>query len=582
MNTEWNLDILYKGLDDPGYEEDIKKYQQVSTEMVELVKSAGEIPMKERAEKILYKMEEVERYIVKLINYLSLSSSVDTENGNFSAQQNRVMKIYSDMADSLFAAERMLSEIPDVDELAKESDIVKEYTFYIKELKKEMSHRLSDEVEAMITAMDITGGSAWENLQNYLTSTVKVDYDCGEVTLSEIRNLAYSDDAAVRKAAYEAEIKCYEKIQDSVAFSLNNIKNQVTMLCEKKGYESPLAMTLEGAKMSRATLDAMMEAIEEYLPVFRKYMRHKAKKLGYENGLPWYELFAPLGESKMKFSIDDAKEYLTTCFESFTPEMSDMMREAFENEWIDFYPKKGKSGGAFCAGLLDYKQSRILTNFDGTFGAVDTLAHELGHAFHNKQIENERPLNQDYPMPVAETASTFNEVFLGNYAIRNALAEEKLALLENNIRESNQCIVDIYSRYLFETAVFEQCQQKFLMADDLKAIMLDAQKKAYGDGLDPEYMHPYMWVCKTHYYSSGISFYNFPYSFGNLFAEGLYAIYLKEGDSFVDKYKNMLKATPTASIEDIGKQMGIDLTDKKFWQDSLALMAEQIDEFCSL
>lgn len=240
MNTEWNLDILYKGLDDPAYEEDIKKYQQVSTEMVELVKSAGEIPMKERAEKILYKMEEVERYIVKLINYLSLSSSVDTENGNFSAQQNRVMKIYSDMADSLFAAERMLSEIPDVDELAKESDIVKEYTFYIKELKKEMSHRLSDEVEAMITAMDITGGSAWENLQNYLTSTVKVDYDCGEVTLSEIRNLAYSDDAAVRKAAYEAEIKCYEKIQDSVAFSLNNIKNQVTMLCEKKGYESPL------------------------------------------------------------------------------------------------------------------------------------------------------------------------------------------------------------------------------------------------------------------------------------------------------------------------------------------------------
>ena len=207
MNTEWNLDILYKGLDDPAYEEDINKFQQVSTEMVELVKSAGELPMKERAEKILYKMEEVERYIVKLINYLSLSSSVDTENGNFSAQQNRVMKIYSDMADSLFAAERMLSEIPDVDELAKESDIVKEYTFYIKELKKEMSHRLSDEVEAMITAMDITGGSAWENLQNYLTSTVKVDYDGGEVTLSEIRNLAYSDDAAVRKAAYEAEIK---------------------------------------------------------------------------------------------------------------------------------------------------------------------------------------------------------------------------------------------------------------------------------------------------------------------------------------------------------------------------------------
>ena len=269
------------------------------------------------------------------------------------------------------------------------------------------------------------------------------------------------------------------------------------------------------------------------------------------------------------------------------------MRNSYGIATMDFVAQiiQNHFGGrlklARCAPNDDHYGSGIValsseTMSSNSLASLATVAHELGHAFHNKQIENERPLNQDYPMPVAETASTFNEVFLGNYAIRNASAEEKLALLENNIRESNQCIVDIYSRYLFETAVFEQCQQKFLMADDLKAIMLDAQKKAYGDGLDPEYMHPYMWVCKTHYYSSGISFYNFPYSFGNLFAEGLYAIYLKEGDSFVDKYKNMLKATPTASIEDIGKQMGIDLTDKKFWQDSLALMAEQIDEFCSL
>ena len=583
MNTEWNLDILYKGLDDPAYEEDINKFQQVSTEMVELVKSAGELPMKERAEKILYKMEEVEKYIVKLINYLSLSSSVDTENGNFSAQQNRVMKIYSDMADSLFAAERMLSEIPDIDELAKESDIVKEYTFYIKELKKEMSHRLSDEVEAMITAMDITGGSAWENLQNYLTSTVKVDYDGGEVTLSEIRNLAYSDDAAVRKAAYEAERKCYEKIQDSVAFSLNNIKNQVTMICEKKGYESPLAMTLENSRMSRQTLDSMMEAVEEYLPVFRKYLRKKGELLGCKNGLPWYELFAPLGTSDKKYSLEEAKDYLTTCFNEFTPDMADMMKEAFDNEWIDFYPRNGKQGGAFCASLTGYKQSRILTNYDGSFGAIDTLAHELGHAFHNRTMEGQRILNSDYPMPVAETASTFNEVHLGHYALSKASNdEEKLALLENDLKEKAQCVVDIYSRYLFETAVFEQSQEKFLMTPDLNEIMLDCQKKAYGDGLDPEYMHPYMWVCKSHYYSSGISFYNFPYTFGNLFAQGLYNLYCEQGDAFVARYKEMLRLTPVHTIEEDGAMLGIDLTKKDFWEASLKSIAEEIEEFCRL
>lgn len=435
----------------------------------------------------------------------------------------------------------------------------------------------------MISAMNMTGGGAWGDLQSYLTSTVKVDYDGRQVTLSEIRNLAYSSDSKVRRAAYDAELKCYEKIADSVAFSLNNIKNQVTMLSAKKGYESPLAMTLENSRMSRQTLDSMMEAVEEYLPVFRKYLRKKGELLGCKNGLPWYELFAPLGKSDKKYSLEEAKDYLTTCFNEFTPDMADMMKEAFDNEWIDFYPRNGKQGGAFCASLTGYKQSRILTNYDGSFGAIDTLAHELGHAFHNRTMEGQRILNSDYPMPVAETASTFNEVHLGHYALSKASNdEEKLALLENDLKEKAQCVVDIYSRYLFETAVFEQSQEKFLMTPDLNEIMLDCQKKAYGDGLDPEYMHPYMWVCKSHYYSSGISFYNFPYTFGNLFAQGLYNLYCEQGDAFVARYKEMLRLTPVHTIEEDGAMLGIDLTKKDFWEASLKSIAEEIEEFCRL
>ena len=583
MNTEWNLSIMYSGLDDPALQEDMNKLVEANQAFKAAVEKASTLEDKEKAELILSEMEKYNKILFKIFDFLQLRQACNTEDGQNMALINKVMNIYNEGAEYTVAADRILASIEDVDALAKESELIKEYTFLIKETKKRCSHLLSNEVEAMISAMDMTGGGAWGDLQSYLTSTVKVDYDGKQITLSEVRNLAYSSDAKVRKDAYDAELKCYEKIADSVAFSLNNIKNQVTMLSGKKGYESPLAMTLENSRMSRQTLDAMMEAVEEYLPVFRKYLRKKGELLGYNNGLPWFELFAPLGKSDKEYSLEEARNYLIECFNNLTPDMADMMKEAFDNEWIDFYPRNGKQGGAFCAGLSGYKQSRILTNYDGTFGAIDTLAHELGHAFHNRMLEGHRRLNNDYPMPVAETASTFNEVHLGHYALSKAANnEEKLALLENDLREKAQCVVDIYSRYLFETAVFEQSQEKFLMAPDLKEIMLDCQKKAYGDGLDPEYMHPYMWVCKSHYYSSGMSFYNFPYTFGNLFAQGLYNLYCEQGDEFIRKYKEMLRLTPVHTIEEDGAMLGIDLTKKDFWANSLKSIADEIEEFCKL
>ena len=600
MKTEWNLNPIYEGVNDPAYEQDMKLFAGAVEEtgcILEQLKKGklegcscamakecgtGEITEKEKTETILYQLEKVYSLYYKLMIYVDLSQSVDTENGDFMAQSARLQKVYADFAPMFSVMKKMLAEISDVDVLAKESNLVKEYSFFLKEIKEEAKHLLSEDAEEMITAMNMVAGSQWSQLQSFLTSTVKVDYEGKEITLSEVRNLAYSPKKEVRKSAYEAELAAYEKIKDSVAFSINNIKNQVTMLMRKRGYESVLDMTLIQSRMDRRTLEAMMEAIKEYAPVLRKYLRKKAEMLGYENGLPWYELFAPMGKTDRTFTAEEAKDYLVECFESFSTDLSGMIKDAFEQEWIDFYPRKGKRGGAFCAGVPFLKQSRILTNFDGSFNSVGTLAHELGHAFHNLQIENERILNQDYPMPVAETASTFNEVHLGKYALSKSEGEERLNLLENDLKEHTQVILDIYSRYLFETAVFEESQNRFLMADDLYELMLKAQKEAYGEGLDHSCLNPGMWICKPHYYSEGLSFYNFPYAFGNLFALGLYSLFEKEGEAFVEKYKALLRATVTCTAEEAGKMVGIDLTKKEFWAEGMEQISKTVDKFLEM
>lgn len=349
-----------------------------------------------------------------------------------------------------------------------------------------------------------------------------------------------------------------------------------------RGHKSPLDMALYQSDMSKETLDAMFEAMDAYMPKFREYLKRKGELLGHKNGLPFYDLFAPIGKTSTRYEVEDAKEFLVRHFESFSTDLSSMVERAFDEDWMDFLPKKGKVGGAFCYNLPDFKQSRILSNYGYSIGDVVTLAHELGHAYHGKLIEDHRPLNTEYSMPVAETASTFNENLILNAAIKAASGEEKLALIENQLQDLTQIIVDIYSRFLFEQSVFDKRESAFMFADELSEMMLEAQAKTYGDGLDPNTLHPYMWICKGHYYSSDLSYYNFPYAFGGLFARGLIVKYQEEGESFVPKYQALLKATTVSSVEDVAKLAGIDITDSNFWKSSLQTASDRIDEFLEL
>ena len=581
MNEVWNLERIYKGFDDPQMTADMASLKEKVDEFAAFAKELPDLDPLEGLKKGVALEEAISRIGGKLGGYAMLRNSTDAKDPEAGSTMGRIMAVLSAVAGPEAAFQDWASKLPNLMELVQGDENLKDYVFLFENMAKSSRYLLPGAGEEIMAKMRMSGGRAWSDLQGYLTSTVPVSYRGTTTNLSSIRNLAYDPDPAVRKDAYEAEIACYDKIKDAVAFALNSIKLETISDCQLRGYASPLDRTLEQSHMERATLEARLSAMDEYLPKFWQYLKAKAKAMGYEKGLPWYDMFAPMGNSASKFTTEEAKEFLVKQFSSFDQELADMVAEAFDNAWIDFYPRDGKRGGAFCAGVECLGESRILTNYDGMFTDVVTLAHELGHAFHNLCIRDHRPLNNDYSMPVAETASTFNECVVMNAAIAAAQdKDEKLALIESQLQDATQIICDIYSRFRFESMVFENREQKFMHADTLCDFMLTAQKQSYGDGLDHDCLHPYMWVCKSHYY--GRSFYNFPYAFGGLFARGLYAQYEKEGASFVPKYKKLLYTTPIASVVGAAKVADVDLTDKEFWRAALQTIADQIYLFCQL
>jgi len=583
MYDKWSLDVLYTGFEDPKFQNEFKQLDDFVEKFKNTAESLGSKDERTTTKEALTLIEDYHRVFNRLVNYCALRQNADTNDGESVSNLGRLIQKNNDITPFATAIDKYLSTLSDLDDVIGDDEMLQDYSFYLHELQKSAKYLLSEEVETALGAMDMSGGNAWSDLQGYLTSSVKVDYKGETTTLSAIRNMAYDADPEVRKSAYEAEIAAYDKIKDAICFSLNSIKMQDLTECKLRGHASPLDKVLFNSKMQRDTLDALLEAMKEYMPSFHSYLRAKAEALGHKNGLPWYDLFAPMGKSDKKYTVEEAKAYLMNIFEKENPRLAEIVDRAFEENWIDFFPREGKVGGAFCAGLDSEKEFRVLTNYDGSMSDIVTLAHELGHGYHNFMIFDNRPLNMSYSMPVAETASTFNENIVVNYAIKNAANDdEKLALLEGQLSDVTQIICDIYSRFLFESKVVNNRSENFMFADELCNIMLEAQKEAYGDGLDHDVLHPYMWVCKGHYYSAGLGFYNFPYAFGGLFARGLYAKFQQEGPAFLEKYNYMLKETPVRSVEDVAKICDIDLTSKEFWLMSLHSYDESIATYKEL
>ena len=581
MNDRWDLSFLYKGFDDETFRRDLGSLEG-ETKKLQAILDDESLPPKERLEKYLDAEEAFSARVDALANFIMCTQAVDATNEAADAANDQLMNAFTAMELLSSALTRYVAGLEDLEGVIASSPKLQAVAFALREMQDSAKHLLPPAAEPWMLEMQLSGGNAFSQLRDKLDSTLSVDYRDEHLPLAAVRGKAYDPDPAVRRDAYEAELAAYPKMDLPMSYCLNSIKLEARTLAKARGFDSVLGMTLHSSRMDRETLDAMWNAIRKYLPDFRRYLKAKAKLLGHQNGLPFYDLFAPVGKSSKTFTIEEARETLIREMGKFTPDMAKFMDNAFEQRWIDLCPRDGKTGGAFCSGVHFADRSLVMSNFQGSFSDVSTLAHELGHAWHNRCLAGLPYPLIDTPMPLAETASIFNETMLSWQVLSSCSPEERLYLLENGLMEATQTVVDIYSRFLFESEVIETRADHSMSVDELKDAMIRAQKESYGDGLDEDFLHPYMWACKSHYYSSGYNFYNFPYAFGLLFGKGVFARWLEKGDAFVPDYCRLLRFCGSAPVAEVAASVGIDVRSEEFWCSSLEVLKKDIDEFCRL
>lgn len=593
----WQLDSIYPDIDSPEYLRDVAALDLALGETERYfdahdVRGSGQAIAGDQGPALEGAIALIERDVTLLTclrTYVNLRVATDAFDAAAQAQAS-ALKPKDARFQALVARFKSWLRRLDLTAAASSSARVADHLYVLERNRQEADRLMSDDAESLAAALDGSGGSAWAKLYGELISKERIrasplpDGEEGEYGVAELRTLQAHPDRAVRRKAYEAEIELLSRNQLSFAAAMNGVKGQVDTLARRRGWDSPFDYSLFQHGVSQQAVESMQEACRDSFPVVRSYLGAKAGLLG-RTKLAWYDLFAPLPQAKpLRFTWDEAKAVVLERFGTYSDSLAAFAERTFEEGWIDVPPRKGKRNGAFCSAIHPRGESRVMLNFGGTLTDVFTLAHELGHAYHNdcKVRFGRTMLQVPTPMTLSETASIFCETIVFDGLVSTEDDAERLTVLEQNLQHAVQLLLDIHSRFLFESAVFAQRRERELSAEELRQAMLDAQAATYGDALANEERHPLMWAQKPHYYSSGLSFYNFPYTFGWLFGLGLYARYRADAEGFKQHYDELLASTGIASAADLAARFDIDIEDPAFWRQSLGVVEGRVAAFAEL
>lgn len=552
--TTWDLTPLFPGLESPEFQRAWEGLKGRIGELKGLLER--EAPLSE----VLAALDAFLEEATPLRAYLYARYSADTRDEAALAKLSELEILFLDFKRLRPRLTRYLA--------LKDPEEAGPYRLLVEEAKEEALHMMPEGEEVLAAELSLSGRAAWDKLHESLTSQITAVVDGEEKPITQVRNLYFHPEEEVRKKAYEAELKAWEAHEVPLAFALNGVKGEASVLNRRRGYRDDLEPTLHKNRITRKALKAMQEAVRESLPLFRRYFHLKAKALGKER-LDWWDLFAPIGKGR-RWTLEEARRFIVEKLAAFLPQAAQVAEAAFQERWMDLLPRKGKVGGAYCMPRGGGK-SLILANYEESFESVSTLAHELGHAYHNFALKEAPASLRRVPMTLAETASIMNETLVVEAALKEASPEEGLLILDAYLQGAAQVVVDIYSRFLFESWVFQRRKARELSPREFKELMLKAQEEAYGEALATR--HPYMWAVKGHYY--GADFYNYPYTFGLLFGLAVYQE-AKEDPGFAGRYEALLAESGRYRAKELALRFGFDLESVDFWRRGIRVLEEKV------
>ncbi|MFW5433937.1 M3 family oligoendopeptidase [Paenibacillus apiarius] len=590
LSQTWDLDVIFSG----GAESEALRQSLAAAEQ-DIVALTGKLKemsapqtledtkelvhITEQLQDVNKRLHEAGAYVgcltaqnIKDKKAVQLSGRIQTLGAQLLTVDTLYDELLRSMPDEVWAA---FVKLPENDGIA----------FNLNERREWAQEKMSPEKEALVGDLATDGYHGWSEMYNTVISHFRIDYEEEgtkvQLSAGQAHNKLSHPNREVREQMFKLWEEAWSEKADFCADALNRIAGFRLKLYEHRGWDSVLKEPLAMNRMSEETLDAMWNTIVRNKPKFVAYLERKAKLLGVEK-LTWCDVEAPLGGTQATISYDEGANTIVEQFGKFSPRMSDFAVQAFENRWIEAEDRPGKRPGGFCTSLPVVNQTRIFMTYAGTPSNVSTLAHELGHGYHQYVMDGLPAFAQQYAMNVAETASTFAEMIVSDSAVKQAKDEqEKLALLEDKIQRSIAFYMNIHARFLFETRFFEKRKEGLLSSEQLCALMEEAQNEAFCGALDS--LHPHFWASKMHFYFTDVPFYNFPYTFGYLFSTGLYARALQEGESFAAKYDALLRDTGVMTVEALAeKHLGVDLTKPDFWQTAIDVTLKDVELFLQM